>query len=191
MREAIAQFREVLAATDPVAAVKLMPGLSRDAVVKQIQRLPFRITPDAVELYSTMDGSADDPLELLPGSYFINLESAVDEFEQLAPMRDELDDIFPQQYRDSVRFLSDWSDGGYAFGAVESPAKGQIVDWVIHDEWKLAFASLEKLLITATECRKRGVFGDGDIPDFELYYQIGRELNPEMETWLEQSGDGG
>ncbi len=186
MRETLERFREVLASTDPDAAAKLQPGLARHSIEKLLSRLPFRITPDAIELYSWANGRFDDPLELLPGSYFISLENAIDEFDQLAPMRDELEDIFPQQYRDSFRFLSDFSDGGYAFGAVESPAVGAIVDLVIHHEWKLAFASLEKLIEAAIECRKRGVFRDDDIPDFELYYQIGRELNPEMETWKEE-----
>lgn len=187
MNKLLSEFRELLSETDPDAASGLKPGLSRESVVDLLDRLPFSITPEAVELYTWADGVDDKPLELLPGSYFVSLKSAINTFEQLAPFREEFEEVFPQPYRDSFCFLSDFSDGGYAFGAYESAAKGAIVDLVIHDEWQLAFPSLEKLIETAIECRKRGVFGsDGDV-DFELFYLIGRELNPSMKAWEGES----
>ncbi|MHC4743497.1 MAG: hypothetical protein ACYS8Z_16410 [Planctomycetota bacterium] len=182
IRNKLEEFREVLAASGAVGS--LLPGLSRDEVEERLSRLPFEISADAIELYTWADGPFYDSVEILPGGYLIGLEQTITSFEKLAPMQDELDSIFPQQYRDCLRFLHDLSDGGYAFGRVDSPSEGKIIDLCIHDEWRLAFESLDKLLDTAIECRRRGVFRENDeICDFNLFYSIGRELNPGMETW--------
>jgi len=183
MRRKLEQFREALAASDPHALTLLRPGLAPDQVEERLSRLPFNITPDAVELYTWADGTFEKPVEILPSGYFMGLDDALAEFEQLAPMQDELDAMFPQQYRDCFRFLNDFSDSGYAFGRVDSPSEGKIIDLCIHDKWRLAFESLEKLIDTAIECRRRGIFRPGDIPDFFAYYDLARELNPGMENW--------
>ena len=149
MRRKLEQFREALAASDPHALTLLRPGLAPDQVEERLSRLPFNITPDAVELYTWADGTFEKPVEILPSGYFMGLDDALAEFEQLAPMQDELDAMFPQQYRDCFRFLNDFSDSGYAFGRVDSPSEGKIIDLCIHDKWRLAFESLEKLIDTA------------------------------------------
>jgi hypothetical protein len=90
--------------------------------------------------------------------------------------------IFAQKYIDQFRFLSDWSDSGYSFGRLDSPSHGMIVDLVIHDEWKLAYADLSAVLKTAIECYRRGIFA-GPHPDFYAYYKLAAKMNPGMENW--------
>jgi hypothetical protein len=181
LEERLAQFRRVLEACNPEGARALRPGLSRRDVEERLARLPFQISPDAVALYMWADG-AEGALEILPGAHFVSLDEAVSEFLELWPMRDDLDAIFPQPYRHSLRFLSDYSDGGYALGRLDSPSRGMVVHLCIHQEWALAYSSVDKLFETAIECRRRGVF-IGDEVDFYLYYEVARELNPGMEAW--------
>lgn len=181
-------FRELLANQEPLTLAKLRPGLPRDEVQAKLATLPFQISDDAVTLYTWADASfkqTDEPPELLPGSHFYGLDTSLAEFEQLYPIQQDLDETFAQPYRDSFRFLGDYSDGGYSFGSLEAPCNGAIVDLVIHAEWQLAFESLEKLIDTAIACRQRGVFSDLEIPDFDPFYEIGRELNPGMLAWIE------
>jgi hypothetical protein len=74
--------------------------------------------------------------------YFIPLEDALLEFDIVHGMRDELQAIFFEPYRDSFRFLTDWSDGGYSFGRTDLPSEGQIVHLCIHAPWRLAYRDL-------------------------------------------------
>ena len=177
------QFVSEVRRANPGALSTLRPGLSRDVVVEKLADLPYKISPDAVALYEWADGS-DEGFELLPGGFFIPFERALSEFWILHPYRDEFESVFHQPYRDCFRFLSDWSDGGYAFGRLDSPSAGRIVSLCIHAQWRLGFANLEALLVTAIECYRSGVFpkdGSQEIPDFDKYFQIGRDLNPKMD----------
>lgn len=167
---------------NPKAVEALRPGAPPGQVLEKLSRLPYRISPDAAALYQWADGS-DDKFEILPGAYLVSLDDALHEFWLLHPLRDEFDRCFHEPYRDCFRFLSDWSDGGFAFGRRDSPSGGRIVKLCIHAPWRVAFADLERLLVTAVECYRRGVFppGDSDQPDFDLYYQLAGQLNPEMD----------
>ena len=175
---------------NPGVLAKLRPGLPRSAVQEKLSALPFEITPDAVALYEWADGSESGLFELLPGGFFIPLSEALEEFWILHPCRDEFESLFHQPYRDCIRFLSDWSDAGYAFGRCDSPSAGKIVSLCIHAPWRLAFADLEALLITAIECYRRGVFpigGSREAPDIDRYFRIGAEVNPAMD-WATSDG---
>lgn len=183
MREKLIEFREALARHSPNALSALKPGLSEERILDRLEEIPFKLPRSVVELYTWADGEYEQPLEMLPGAYFMPFETVVDEFLHLLPMRDEFEDIFPQQYRDSFRFLSDWSDGGYAFGSLDPPCNGRIVGLCIHEEWQIAFSSLEVLIDTAIRCQNQGVFTNPKMPDYDKYYQIGRELNPDLDYW--------
>lgn len=122
-------------------------------------------------------------LEILPGAYLFPLEIAFDQFGTLQSMKDELQRIFYQPYYDCFRFLEDYSDGGYAFGRIDSPSKGKIVGLCIHAKWQIAYNSLSDLLKTAIECYKRGAFDDPDMPDFKMYFRIGKEMNAPLKYW--------
>lgn len=169
----------------PAGIAALRPGLPRSLILEKFAALPYRISPDVVALYEWADG-ADDGFELLPGGFFMPLERSLDEFWQLDPYREEFESIFHQPYRDHFRFLSDRSDGGYAFGRLDSPSAGQIVSLCIHAPWRLVFTNLDALVVTATECYRRGVFprDSNEIPDFDQYFRIGKELNPNIEDWV-------
>jgi hypothetical protein len=97
-------------------------------------------------------------------------------------MRAELEEDCPQRYRDCFRFLTDTSDGGYAFGRIDSPSEGQIVHLCIHSPWLLAFRDLECLLRTSIECYRQGIMStDSDLPDFEAYFELVAQMNTGME----------
>lgn len=184
MRVLLDQLLSEVRRVNPKSAESLRPGLPRDLVVEKLSALPYEISPDAVALYEWADGS-DDTFELLPGGYFVPLQHALTEFWIVHGMRDQLEEIFHQPYRDCFRFLSDGSDGGYAIGRLDSPSEGQIISLCIHAPWQTAFASLERLLATAIESYRRGVFAsnDSDILDFKLYRRIAAELNPGFKLW--------
>jgi hypothetical protein len=170
--------------TDPEVVRRLRPGLPAEIVREKLATLPFRVSDDAVALYSWADG-ADGLLKLLPGAYFVSLDEALAECNMMQDMKDELQEIFFNPYFDSLRFLSDGSDGGYAFGRVDSPSEGQIVDRCIHAQWSIAYRDLPALLTTAIACRRQGVFGSGsDVADFEEHYRLAAELNPGVENWV-------
>jgi hypothetical protein len=189
MRTKLDEFRNVLASTNPPVLDSLRPGLFRTQVETGLANLPFRISSDAIELYTWADAAPDELFEILPGAYLIPFDRALSEFREIHPMHRAFDAIFPQRYRDCFRFLGDLSDGGFAFGRIDSPSKGSIVGLCIHAEWRLAFASLEKLIDTAIECYREGVFASSDMPDFDKYYEIGRRSNPDMEYWSQETAE--
>jgi hypothetical protein len=179
-------FRELLAEVkrvNPSAAATLRPGLKRDLVEKKLAKLPFEITPDAAWLYEWADG-ADGPFELLPGGYFIPLKQAIDQCNELYELFLSIDEEDDPYRRECFRFLSDWSDGGYAFGRVDSPSKGRIVSLEIHAPAQIGFLDLEHLLKTSIECYREGIMeSDDGIPDFFAYYKLAKRMNPGCTAW--------
>ena len=167
---------------NPKMAATLRPGLSPELVKKKLASLPYAITPGAASLYEWADG-ADGPFELLPGGYFAPLQWAMKDFKishKLAQDMDEDED----PHRDCFRFLNDWSDGGYAFGRVDSPSKGRIVKLCIHATWLIGFADLEHLLETAIECYRQGIMQSDDSgADFHRFYKLAARLNPGYKVW--------
>jgi hypothetical protein len=177
--ELVVEIRRV----SPNVVERLRPGLPERLVKERIAKVPFQLSSDAVALYSWADG-ANGGFEMLPGGYFIPLDQAMSEFDIFHQMRDEMQEIFFQPYRDCFRFLSDWSDGGYAFGRIDSPSKGQIINLSIHAPWNLAYRDLSALLKTSIECLRQGVMTPGaKIADFKAYYKVAARMNPGMENW--------
>ena len=167
----------------PTTAATLRPGLPPELVKEKVISMPFQISSDVVALYTWADG-ATGRFEMLPGAYFIPLEDALLEFDIMHGMRDEMQEIFFEPYRDSFRFLTDWSDGGYSFGRTDSPSEGQILHLCIHAPWKLAYRDLTALLKTSIECYRRGVISpDSDIANFKAYYELAAIMNPGLENW--------
>jgi hypothetical protein len=179
-------FQELLAEVkrvNPSVAATLRPGLPLNSVRVELANLPYRIAPEAASLYEWADG-ADGPFQLLPGAYFIPLQQAMEEFNTFHAMNQELDEIFPQKYRECFRFLSDGSDGGYAFGRIDSPSKGRIVSMCIHAEWLIGFQDLEHLLKTSVECYRQGIMRSGDdLPDVDAFFKLAARLNPGLKAW--------
>src|SRR5690348_9399659 len=113
-------FRELLTEVkrvNPSSAALLRPGLSRELIEKKLARLPWEISPDAVSLYEWADG-ANAPFEVLPSAYFIPLDEALRQFKAFDKVAQQIDEE-DEPYRENFRFLSDWSDGGYAFGRLD------------------------------------------------------------------------
>jgi hypothetical protein len=182
-RELLAQLKRV----NPSMAAMLRPGIKRDAVEKKLAKLPYPITPDAASLYEWADG-ADGEFELLPSGYFIPLKQAMGDFKIDHEFAQDMDEE-KQPYRDCFRFLSDWSDGGYAFGRVDSPSKGRIVSLCIHEPWKIGFSDLEHLLKTSIECYRQGIMrSDHGLADFFKYYKLAARLNPGCKVWRPAAG---
>jgi hypothetical protein len=142
MQRLFQQLIDEVRRVDPDALKSLRPGLPPDIVKKKFAALPYEITPDAVSLYTAADCTVWS-FEVLPGGYFIPFDLAFAEFGQGHGMRNELEHIWPERYRDCFRFLTDKSDGGYAFGRIDSPSQWQIVSLEIHEPWLLAFPDLE------------------------------------------------
>ena len=182
MKTLLRELLEVAKRVSPLTTAMLRPGLARHVVEKKIASLPYEITPGAALLYEWADG-ADGPFELLPGGYFIPLKQAMDQFKvdhELAQEMGEEED----PHRDCFRFLSDWSDGGYAFGRVDSPSKGRIVNLCIHATWLIGFSDLEHLLKTSVECYRQGIMRSGDDPpDFMRFYKLAARINPGYKVW--------
>lgn len=183
MQELLAEYRSVIDEYHPELSATLRPGLPREIVMEQLSSLPFEISNDAVELYCWADGVNldDDEAHLIPISFFWPFESAINSFDNLLPIADELERIFPQKYRQSFPFLSDGSDGGYGFGAIDEPCSGRIISYDIHADWTIAFNSLSDLIETAIEGYKIGLnleYGEWDISGFhELVQKRYPDLN--------------
>ena len=182
MKKLFEQLEKEMFAVNPAMKEALAPGMERADIEAYIRRLPFSISSDIINLYEWSSG-AGYHLEILPDAFLLPLEEGISEFEDIYPMKDELQGIFFQPYFDGFRFLGDWSDGGYSFGRIDSPSEGRIVGLCIHDNWRIAYNSLSDLLPTAIECYKRGVFANPDMPDFKMYFKIGKELNAPLEYW--------
>jgi hypothetical protein len=162
---------------------RLRPGRLPDNVKSRFDALPYKITPDAVSLYSWAD-CPDFTFEILPGAYLLSFERAFAEFDEIHAIRAELEEDCPQRYRDCFRFLTDKSDGGYAFGRIDSPSEGPIVNLGIHSPWLLAFRDLEHLLRTSMECYRQGIMStDSDLSDFIAYFELAAQMNPGMELF--------
>jgi hypothetical protein len=183
MQELFQELAVEVRRVNPDAVRQLRPGGSPDLVRRKFDTLPYKITPDAVSLYSWAD-CPDFSFEILPGAYFLPFEEPFADFDETHAMRAELEEIYPERYRDCFRFLTDKSDGGYAFGRIDSPSEGQIVHLCIHSQWLLAFRDLEHLLRTSIECYRQGIMSaDSDLPDFAAYFKLVAQMNPGMELY--------
>jgi hypothetical protein len=177
-QELIAEVRRV----DPDAARSLRPGLPPE-VVKGRFAAPYGVTPDAVSLYTWAD-CEDWAFEILPSGYLLPFDQAFAEFAEIHGIRGELERVCPERYRNCFRFLTDKSDGGYAFGRIDSASQGQIVSLCIHAPWLLAFRDLEHLLRTSVECYRQGIMrADDGLPDFNAYIRPAAQMNPGMGLW--------
>lgn len=187
MLDKLKQLEQLIIEQDPASRSLFVPGPSEAEVAAKLKRLPFAISDDALKWFSWVDMPQETfferQIEILPGAYFMGLNQALEEFEAIYLMRAELEEIFPEPYRDQFRFLSDFSDGGFGFGAVDEPCQGRIIHLTIHENWHLGFVSLERLIDTAIACRREDVFNNVDVTDFDRYYTIAKRMNPGMDAW--------
>jgi hypothetical protein len=177
-RELLAEVKRV----NPSMAARLRSGLERALVEKKLAKLPYQITPDAASLYGWADG-ADGPFELLPGGYFIPLSEAMRDFRVIHKVTRDIDEEEDPYRRDCFRFLSDWSNGGYAFGRVDSPSKGRIIKLCIHAPAEIGFSDLEHLLKTSIECYRRGIMQSDEMCNVVKFYKIAARMNPDCNVW--------
>lgn len=178
MKQLLARYHETIRDFHPELDAVLRPGLPRDEIERKLDKLPFRITADAVDLYEWADGVDNAMVALIPISYFMPLDYALESFFHLLPTRAEFESIFPQSYGDSFPFLSDHSDGGYGFGSLDPPCNGRIIDYLIHEEWAIAFNSLPDMIETAIKCYEDGALENDGSWDIERFFTIANEMNP-------------
>lgn len=170
LQEKLKDYRILVKKYHPELHHNLQPGLSRSNIIELLSQLPFAISPDAIDLYSWANGVKDKSIDLIPISYFMSLEEAIQQFNLLLPFQDEFENIFPQKFRRSFPFLSDHSDGGFGFGSTEDPCNSKIISYDIHSEWSIGFNSLSDLIETAMEgykCNMINVNGEWDIFAFQ------------------------
>lgn len=180
IRDLLSDYRLVLEQYHTSLHTALRPGLSRAEVINQLSRLPFAVSQEAIQLYCWADGVEDSTENLIPYSYFVPLETAISNFEYLLRHQVELEEIFPQKYRQSFPFLSDHSDGGYGLGATGEPCNGKIVQYNIHDEWTIGFNSLNDLITTLMEAYKRGLVDKDGEWDSIQFWDLVREMYPDL-----------
>jgi len=186
LRELVAELLEEVRRVDPSAIDVVRPGVPPERVERRFAALPYEISPDAAALYQVLNCAEPLLLGILPGTELIGFDRAFQEFEEIHGIRDELEEICPEPYRDCFRFLTDRADGGYAFGRIDSPSRGQIISLEIHAPWMLAFASLDQLLKTSIECYRQGILrAESEPADFHAYYRLAATMNPEMEKWTD------
>jgi hypothetical protein len=80
-------FQELVAEVqriNPDAVRQLRLGHSPQLVQRRFETLPYKITPDAVSLYSWAD-CPDFSFEILPGAYLLSFERAFARFAQMNP----------------------------------------------------------------------------------------------------------
>lgn len=186
LRELISELLEEVRRVDPGAIEVVRPGVAPERAEQRFAALPYEISRDAASLYEALDCVEPLLLGILPGAEFIGFDRALQEFEEIHGIRDELEEIFPEPYRDCFRFLTDRADGGYAFGRIDSPSQGQIISLEIHAPCMLAFPDLEHLLKTSIECYRQGVIRpESGLADFHAYYRLAATMNPAMEKWTD------
>ena len=186
MKDLLEEYRAVIEQYHPELSNALRPGLPRELVIEKLSLCRhFPISEDAIQLYSWADGidlSKGEP-HVIPFSFFMPLESAINLFEtQVCEGAGA-----SEKYGDSFKFLSDGSDGGYAFGSLDEPCNGQIIRYVPHDEWIIGFRSLSDMIETIIEAYKRGLVDeDGEWSSIQ-FSDLAKELNPELKTKSDDS----
>lgn len=182
MDKLLEEYRVAIRTFHPRLYRSLRPGLPRDQIEARLASLPFRITPDAVDLYAWADGVDDGWMNLIPISYFMPLADAMTNAAGILPHREEFERIFPQPYRDSFPFLSDRADGGYGFGSLEPPCGGRIISYDIHDEWSIAFDSLSDLVAAAIKGYRAGLVDEEGEWDIGGFHDMVRETYPHLRS---------
>ena len=181
MKDLLEEYRAVIEQYHPELSNALRPGLPRELVIEKLSLcLHFPISEDAIQLYSWADGMSKCNPHVIPISFFMPLESAINHFETQVEVLEWAG--APEKYGDSFKFLSDGSDGGYAFGSLDEPCNGKIIRYNIHDEWTIGFNSLSDLIATAIEAYKRGIVDeDGEWCSIQFSDLI-EELYPELKS---------
>jgi hypothetical protein len=183
MKRLFAELIEEVRRARPETLQSLRPGWSPEALRRRFDGLPYSIAPDAVSLYTWTDCTEAD-FELLPDTFLVPLERAFQDFESVHSRRAEFERIYNERYRDCFRFLTDHGAGGYAFGRVDSPSKGQIVMLCVHEQWELAFVDLKHLLQTSIACYRQGIMtAASGLPGPRAFLELAARMNPGMEAF--------
>ena len=179
MKELLADFREAIKVYNPVLDRVLNVGLSRSEVEAAIEKIPFEITPDAIDLYTWANGVSDIWVNLIPYSSLLPISNAIEMFRHsqdspLAKLGIE------EPLSPTFLFLTDRSDGGYAFGAVSAPCNGCIIKHNIHDARSIAFESLSQLVEACIHMyRTSDPIEDGEWEIFDFMRSVS-ELFPHL-----------
>ena len=186
MKDLLEEYRAVIEQFHPELAIALRPGLPSELVSEKLSScLHFPISEDAIQLYAWADGidlSKSEP-HVIPFSFFMPLESAINFFgTQVCEGTGAY-----EKYGNSFKFLSDGSDGGYAFGSLDQPCNGQIIRYVPHDEWIIGFSSLSNMIETIIEAYKRGLVDEDGEWSHIQFSDLVKELNPELKTKKDDS----
>ena len=138
-----------------------------------------------------------DDFEFLPGWGICPLERSIETYAIVKEMNtpgsqyQELlkrmfggENEYFEKYWNNFILLTDYSDGGCGIGSANTDYGGLIIVHEIHAPWQIGFKNIDKLVETAWACRKSGVWSDDGGINWDLYYELGRSINPECGHWL-------
>ena len=133
----------------------LQPGLSRKAIAKVEETLPFKLTPELVTLYRVANGTRVngrprlDEVELFPGYSLLSLEDAVRERKRRAGSSQWKKSWFPV-------FANNAGDY-YVVSCGAGPRR--VVGFLRGEPEQLVeYASLRAMFATIAECFAKGAF---------------------------------
>jgi len=173
--------------------------VGRSAVSERILEIDNFVPPadlkewlDTISQYE-MDGS----FEFLPGWDICPFERSIETYEIVKEMNtagskyqellkrmfgDEND--YFEKYWNNFILLTDYSDGGCGIGSSNTDYGGLIIVHEIHAPWQIGFKNIDKLVETAQACKNSGVWSNNGDINWDLYYELGRSINPECGHWF-------
>ena len=89
-----------------------------------------------------------------------------------------------ENYWNNFVLLTDYWDGGCGIGSSNTYYSGLIIVHEIHAPWQIGFKNIDKLVETARACKKSGVWSNDGGINWDLYYELGKSINPECGHWL-------
>jgi len=167
----------------------LRPGLSRSAIAAVERKLPFKLTKELVELYSTTNGTAEkrgatgDELSFFPGYQLLSLESAASEYRKMRRA--------PQWKKGWFPFFANGA-GDYYLVSCAPPARGVIGFLRGEPEQPVEYESVTAMFATLAACFEKGAFLVKKrelVVDDEKQRRIAIRLNPTVKAWAAEEAE--
>jgi cell wall assembly regulator SMI1 len=173
----------------PSVTQSLQPGLTREQIEVQLQRLPFRLPEEVYQLYQWRDGSVTGTeVKFLPQYRILSLEEAIAEWQFIYDLECE---IYEGLIGDPRQKLIDFNkfhwlplfaeDGNYYVisGDIEFKTMAPILYRFYTDfELSLEFNSLTDMMLAIAECFETGAYY------FDSYSYLEFNEVQEAQIWL-------
>lgn len=176
-------------ANAPSVAQSLQPGLTREQIEAQLQRLPFRLPEEVYQLYQWRNGSVPEAqVDFLPQYRILSLEEAIGEWQSVYDLEREIcESLVGDPRQESIDLNNfDWlplfaeaSNYYVISGDIESkPTAPILYRFYIDFGLRLEFNSLTDMMLAIAECFETGVYY------FDSYSYLEFDEVKKAQIWL-------